>query len=263
MKKEHVIDLLEGYLDNTLIQKEKEDVANHLKTCTTCTKELQELQVLMNAFRNEPKAIPSNRVRVTFFEQIESEKQQATKAISLHAKGNNTKWPRLFRIAAGIALLIGAYGLGSYTQALKSEHQIAVLENDALKIKQTAMLSLLENKSASKRIQGVNYVESFPTADNTIIKALAGRMLNDDNVNVRLTAMEALSRFSHTEIAKQVFIEALQTEKDPSIQIGIIQILVQMQEKNAIAPMQKLLKSEDTQPFIKEQITILLPQIII
>ena len=84
----------------------------------------------------------------------------------------------------------------------------------------------------------------------------------DENDNVRLTAFEALSRFTSSEKVKEVFLEALGKEKNPSIQIAIIQVLVQIQEKKAVEPMQRLLEQEDTQPFIKEQIKTGLPKII-
>ena len=65
-----------------------------------------------------------------------------------------------------------------------------------------------------------------------------------------------------SETVKTAFIEALGTEKNPSIQIAIIQALVSIQEKKAIGPMQKLLEREDTQPFIKDEIKLGLPKII-
>ena len=136
------------------------------------------------------------------------------------------------------------------------------MEDEAQKVKQLAVISLLENQSASKRIQGVQYIEEFSTPDTTIIDALVDRLLEDEHTNVRLSAMEALSAFRNSERVKKAFIQALKTEKDPSIQIAIIQNLVQMQEKKAIGPMQDLLQQEETQPFIKEEITNALPKII-
>ena len=124
------------------------------------------------------------------------------------------------------------------------------------------MLSLMENQSASRRIQGVNLIEEFTIPDEAIITALANRMLFDNNTNVRLSAVEALGKFTQSDTVKKTFITALETEKDPSIQITIIHTLVTIQEKKAIAPMQRLLEQEETQPFVKQQIKSLLPSII-
>ncbi|MEM0933413.1 MAG: HEAT repeat domain-containing protein, partial [Bacteroidota bacterium] len=168
----------------------------------------------------------------------------------------------VLKIAASIALLVTSFQIGSVFQQKKTDGDIASLENETLRMKQTVMLSLMENQSASKRIQGVNYIEEIPNPDDAVVAALANRMLYDENDNVRLTAFEALSRFTSSDKVKEVLIQALGQEKNPSIQIAIIQVLVQIQEKKAVGPMQRLLEQEDTQPFIKEQIKTGLPKII-
>ena len=76
-----------------------------------------------------------------------------------------------------------------------------------------------------------------------------------------MTAFEALVKFTSSETVKNTFIEALEQEQNPSIQVAIIQALVQIQEKKAAEPMKKLLEKEDTQPFIKDQIRAVLPSI--
>ena len=54
--------------------------------------------------------------------------------------------------------------------------ELAQLTEEKLQFKQTAMLSLMENESASKRIQGVNFIEEFANPDEAIVKALADRL---------------------------------------------------------------------------------------
>jgi HEAT repeat protein len=124
------------------------------------------------------------------------------------------------------------------------------------------MLALLENKSASKRIRGIQYIEEFSQPDPEIVKALVMRMLNDENINVRLTAVNVLQRFIASETVKNGYIKALEIEKDPSIQITIIQLLVKIQEKKALKPMQKLLELNETHSFVKEEIKAILSNII-
>ena len=165
------------------------------------------------------------------------------------------------KIAAGIALLVGAFFFGKQRQAQSSNIQIAQLANESQGLKQTAMLSLMGSKSASKRIQGVSYIEEFDVPDDAIVNALADRMLHDENTNVRRTAVEVLSEFTASETVKSSFIKALKTEKDPGIQISIIQVLGKIQEKKAVAPMKYLLDQEDTQPYVKDELKISTPTV--
>ncbi len=260
MKSNHISDIIADYLDDLLDPVQHHEAEEHLRSCQSCSAELEETRELLKAFKEEKSAIPSTRLKNRFYQMLEEEKQNSSDFIHIDRK--NSWVPGLLKIAAGIALLAGAFTLGKFQEQKQSNLAIAALENESLEIKETAMLSLMENQSASRRIQGVNYIEEFAEPDEAIIVALADRMLHDDNKNVRLSAVEALGNFTSSETVKTAFISALETENDPSIQITIIHTLVAIQEKKAIPPMQKLLQQQETQPFVKQQIKSLIPNII-
>ncbi|MEM1337129.1 MAG: HEAT repeat domain-containing protein [Bacteroidota bacterium] len=264
-KEEDIIRLFPEYLEGVLDADKAKQVEKYLAISEVGGKELKEYESLLEAFKNEEPLLPSGELKEKFQAMLENEKAQQQATIPIAVK--QTTAPRkLFtatlRIAAGLALLLASYAIGHFTADSKRSKELTVAENQVQEAKQIAVISLLENQSASKRIQGVQYIEEFTTPDTAVIDALVERLLQDENTNVRLSAMEALSGFRNSQRVKLAFIQALKTEKDPSIQIAIIQNLVQMQEKKAIGPMQDLLQSEETQPFIKEEITNALPKII-
>lgn len=262
---EHIEGLLPAYMDGVLNEKEISEIDTHLRDCESCSEELKQLKILFNAFEKETISKPSDRVRQHFLKALELEKQNDSKVFSLSNSTSSVKkkWPSIsLKIAASIALLVGAFMVGKFLQSQLSNVDLVALETETLKIKQTAMLSLIENQSASKRIQGVNLIEEFENPDEAIVEALVNRMLLDENTNVRLTAVEALAAFAKSETVKSAFIKALESEKDPSVQIVIIENLVRIQAKKAAAPMKELMEHEDTQPFIKEEINRVLSQII-
>ena len=113
------------------------------------------------------------------------------------------------------------------------------------------MLALMENESASKRIQGVRYIEEFTDPDPEIVAALVKRMRYDENTNVRLTAVTALEAFISSEAVKEGFIAALETEKDPTIQISIIKSLVKIQEKKSLKTNAKIIGTRRNSTFCK------------
>ncbi len=264
METNHVVDLLSDYLDKTLSEVQMQEVEAHLKKCNDCTVELSQLKTLYIGFEEEPIAVPSEKLRAGFLQQLELEKQAEEGVVFLNRKADERKfpWATIFKVAASVLLLIGAFQFGKLQQQEASNATIAALESEGLESRQTAMLSLMENQSASKRIQGVGYIDGFADPDELIVKALVDRMLNDENANVRMTAVEALDKFTNSEIVKRAFITALKSENDSGIQIEIIEILVRIQEKKAVEPMKKLLEREDIQPFVKEQIESLLPTFI-
>ena len=263
MEEKHVLELLPDYLDHALSKPEKAQVEKHLESCPKCVKELNDLKKLFETFGNEKVEVPTEKLKAKFEAALELEKNNQGKVLPLGSKKGKSVWAsNLLKVAASIALLVASFQMGGVFQQRKAKEDIVALKNESLQMKQVTMLSLMENQSASKRIQGVNYIQEFEDPDEAIIQALANRLLHDENDNVRLTSFEALSRFTASESVKNVFIEALEKEKNPSIQIAIIQTLVQIQEKKAVGPMQRLLEQEDTQPFIKEQIKNGLPKII-
>ncbi|MEH6407038.1 MAG: zf-HC2 domain-containing protein [Leeuwenhoekiella sp.] len=263
MNTQHISDFLPDYLDNNLDKAERQNIEQHLEQCAICRTELAELKALFTAFSEESIPQPSAAVSSNFYKMLEDEKSKDEKVILLKAKQKPGKiWLETLKIAASIAIIAGSFLLGKYQEKSAFNSTISALETKNQDFKQTAMLSLMENQSASKRIQGVNYIEQFKEPDPAIVNALIGRMQHDDNANVRLAATEALEKFTASENVKDAYIKALETESDPSLQIKIIQILVKIQEKKAVKPMQRLLDTDDTQPFVKDQIKSLMPGIL-
>jgi cell division protein FtsB len=260
MEKQHVFDQIPDYLDGKLDMSEKAKFEQHIAECADCKKEVEEMKAFFNVFEEEIPT-PTNRLKTKFETALEEEKMNRGKVVQMESKPYSNWTNNVLKIAASIAILVASFQMGSLFQQRKVDQDIAQLQDETNQMKQTAMLSLMENQSASKRIQGVNYIEEFEKPDAAIIKALSNRLLYDDNDNVRMTAFEALVKFTSSETVKSTFIEALEKEKNPSIQVAIIQALVKIQEKKAAEPMKKLLEKEDTQPFIKEQIRAVLPSI--
>tara|TARA_R110002073_G_scaffold279026_1_gene443096 strand:- start:373883 stop:374668 length:786 start_codon:yes stop_codon:yes gene_type:complete len=252
MKCDETQSKLIDFIEHNLLKKDTIEVAAHLKSCKSCETELKEMQQLLNNIAISEIEHPSENLRLNFEQMLSDEKQRMpTKVVKLQSKPN---WKSYLQIAASIALIVSAFLLGRQQNSLQFDRQVTELKNEGLLGKQTTMLALMENKSASKRIKGVQYIEEFSDPDPAIVNALVERMLHDENSNVRLTAVNALQAFITTDIVKEGYIKVLDTEKDPGIQIIVIQLLVKIQSEKAMKPMQKLLEQEETQSFVKEEI---------
>lgn len=213
---------------------------------------LLQAEQLMAVMSGLPKQEPSERLRSGFFELLEEEKRLQTPVRSLSKPAN--PWKTAFQIAASVLILVAGYSIGKYTESQSTSDQISSLREESEVLKQNVMMALIENRSASKRIQAVNYSEEIQTPDTQLLDALVARMQFDRNINVRLAAAEALSRFSENQQVKDAFIEALTIEKEPNIQIAIIQFLVKAKDQRARVPMQQLLDEIETPGFVKDQV---------
>lgn len=245
---------LSDYIDQNLQKNEVELVENHLKNCENCTKELAELQQLFTVFSSDVDELPSENLHLNFNKILleESEKlTTATKVVSLNTVEKSSSkhdWKQYLRIVASIAIVISAFLIGKYQPNKQTQ-----LANQPTK-QEKQVLAMLTNDSASKRIQGIDLSEEITHPDNAIINALISRLFTDENTNVRLASAEALAKFTSLTIVKDALLKALETDKEPTVQIELIQILAKIQEKRALEPMQKLLKKEDTPKFIKQEL---------
>ncbi|RLD84573.1 MAG: hypothetical protein DRJ10_00835 [Bacteroidetes bacterium] len=115
------------------------------------------------------------------------------------------------------------------------------------------VFNLLKNESASQRIQAVNYSEELSSPDSEIIEALINTLNSDKSTNVRLAAVYSLARFKTNNKVKNAFIETLNKQDDPMIQIVIINILVEMEEVKAVDELQDLLRNKDLNEQVKKQ----------
>ena len=252
MKCQEIENSMMDYLEGNLPEETMQQMEEHLRGCESCKRVLQETQILLTAMENTREMKPSAGVRQGFLEALEEEKGKQGKVRSLQAGSGG--WKTAFQIAASILLVIAGYGIGTYTIGQESKGQIAQLEQETQQLKEDMLLAMIDNNSASKRIQAVSYSEDFSAPDDKVIQALIERLQFDPNVNVRLAAAEALSRYGEMEMVKDAFIYSLSNEKDPGIQIAVIEFLVDVKEERAKEPMEQLLDNEETPGFVKQQL---------
>lgn len=256
-------DLLVDFINQNLDPKTYDSIATHIESCENCSVLLNELQTVFEEIDHIPMEIPDERLKINFEKMLQKEKAllHNPKVVSLGSKTNRS-WKTAIQIAATVGLVLSGYFYGKYHHDKNNPQEVAVLENETTKKNKTLALSMIENESASKRIQAVNYAEALEKPGNEILKALISKMHSDDHSNVRLAAAEALVKFSESEIVRKAFINALDTEQDPDIQIELIQILVSIQEKRAVPSMEKLLQNEETLNYVKDQVKVGLPTLI-
>lgn len=251
------------YLDNNLDQKEHQVITDHLPNCNSCNTALKELTTVLKEIDKDQEELPTEHLRLNFEQMLEKEKAllHEPKIVSIQ-KNTKNFWKTALQIAATMALVISSFYYGKYHNNKLASQEVAILEKEKVQLKQEITISMIENESASKRLQAVNDAEAFENPGNDILNALIHKMHYDNHINVRLAAAEALTKFSDVEMVRKALINALETEQDPSMQIELIQILVSIQEKRAIPSMEKLLHNEETPIYVKDQVNIGLPNLI-
>jgi hypothetical protein len=158
------------------------------------------------------------------------------------------------RIAASIGLLLIGFAGGFWfhqTKETPAQVQTSTSRAGLVAMKNVLHFDQVGQTSASERIRAVNQATELSQADREVTQLLINTMNFDDNVNVRLAACEALYRFKDAPGVREAFIQSLKIQTDPNVQIVLIDILVDIQEKRAVDEMQRLIQDKNTMKVVR------------
>jgi hypothetical protein len=126
------------------------------------------------------------------------------------------------------------------------------VENHALK--QTVARSLLESGSPAQRMQGLEYTAAIEKPDDELINALSNTLRTDASVTVRLATAEALNRYGSLPTVRNTIIDALLSEKDPLVQLQLIDLLMDVRDAETLKALRSLEQSDETDALVRQRV---------
>jgi hypothetical protein len=248
MEKEKLESLIIDYIDNKLNSVDRQTIEKILTTDAEAYKLYEELKEVIYVMEKTSRLEPTTKLQNGFNEMLKREVAASREAKTVLFS------PAFYRVAAAVALLIIAGGVGFWiSKQRQHDREIAAIK-EQLDGTKRMMISLIENQnSASQRIQGVNVAMTITKADDDIVKALVRTMNEDPNSNVRLAALEALSKFTADPSVRNALVKSLLTQKDPVVQIALIQLMVEMKEKDVVKDLQRIVDDNETMKAVKDE----------
>lgn len=252
MKCEEVELKMIDYLDNNLNDEIRDEIEKHLGTCERCLDELRDSQEILKLISEEEMVKPDDSLRINFYHMLHSEikKSEAYKSSSILK--STTPWysPGRYRIAAAIALLICGTFIGVFIHTVLNNSydskEIKQLRAEVSDLKKSTMFTMLQQESSSDRIQAVSYVNELGDPDQNVIDVLVKTLNNDKNVNVRMAAAYALSKFANQRSVCDSLVRSLSLQNDPILQVTLINILAERKVKSALRPVQEIIANKST-----------------
>jgi HEAT repeat protein len=263
MKCNDANELFPDYLAGTLDDTTKSELQEHFLSCELCRQEAESLSVMWQKLGDLPDEQPSAAMRAKFYTTLANYQQEMKRAKAAprlrEALGDWLEhWlPRQPAFQFALALIFVGFGffLGNrYDRDDGSKQEIASLRQEIHSMQQLVTLSLLQQPSPSERLRGVSWSSQGGRPDNEILAALLETLNYDPNVNVRLAAVDALSRFSDQEMVKRGLIQSLAQQRSPLIQIALIDVMVEHQERQAIGPLKQLEQKEKVDQAVRQRI---------
>jgi HEAT repeat protein len=90
--------------------------------------------------------------------------------------------------------------------------------------------------------------------DEQVEQALLRAVNHDSNVNVRLSAVDALEKLARANPAvRQALVDAIPVQDSPLVQIALIEVLVQLNESNAAPELRKLAKNAQADESVRQR----------
>jgi anti-sigma factor RsiW len=264
MKCEEIGELLPDYLQGRLSPDRAAEVEKHLPECAACGEEAslwKKLAVL-------PEEQPSPALESRFKAMLESYQEGRWEKTNLAAEKSKTPFPILWGLgnwrqlpAAGIVwaclFLACGYFIGKHADHgadAAAQAQINEMRQELGATRQMVALSMLQQQSASQRLEGVSWSTRLPEPDPKVMGALMHTVRFDNNVDVRLAALDALGRYADRPEVRRDLVDVLQTTQSPMVQVALIDLLVDLHDKSAVPQFRKFQQDPNVNPTVKKRV---------
>jgi HEAT repeat protein len=111
-------------------------------------------------------------------------------------------------------------------------------------------LSLMQQQSASERLKGVNWSYQLQPGGE-VLAALLNTLMHDSSVNVRLATVDALRQFGDQPLVRRGVVEAMAREDSPMVQVALIDLAVDLRDKESIATLRQLVQNHEVNEAVR------------
>ncbi len=252
MKKEMTNELITKYNAAQTSDSELKTIEQLIEVGEIELTDLNDLTLLDAQILKIESPLPSVELDNRFYQMLAQEKKSIKSPSSWAILFS---WPELLpKLAfASIALLIGFFG-GYVMQSPSQKTEVSVLTKEVSELKEMMMLSLLKNESATDRLKAVNLTQEMDGASGKVTLALLQTLNNDENVNVRLAALEALQPYTRDNHVREELVRSIGKQNSPLVQIALAELMAALQEKSSVKELEKVLNDLNTPKGVKNKI---------
>jgi hypothetical protein len=249
----HAKELMAAYWQRELTVEDTALLRSHLETCPECSAEMSALGGLWERLADLPTPEPSPVLDSRWHETINAliSSQPAPHPTPKWSFANF--WPR--NPAWGIALAAACLVIGVITgmNLPRQNSEIVKLREEVSSTREMVALSLLEQQSATERLRGVSYSGRLESMEPDVISALTHAVAFDTSVNVRLAAIDALSKASGRPEVLRSLTQSLPAQQSPMVQAAVIDYLVDARDHQAVGALREFATQPDLNPAVLER----------
>ena len=166
------------------------------------------------------------------------------KELHTPTRSKTVKMIRHLSIAASVVIVLA---LGYFYNQNKKEQ---------LEIRDSLVLALGEDQNNSTRLQAIYDIEDQyqyqnQEEDEKILNAFFKILKENSDSNSKIAVIDALLKFPNNQLVRNNLIEALETEKEPLVQLKLIKSVSILREQRAKEPLKKIIENKESLPLVK------------
>lgn len=215
--------------------------------------EIESLMGFAQKIEHTEAPTPSAQLTDNFYQMLAEEKAQQKDAFILRIKAffdgflatNQGKW------AFATSILIIGLVLGRGFSGMNYEKKMDQLSGQMTEMQEMMALSMLEQESVGKRLQGVQMSSELVTTNEAVAAALLITLNNDESSNVRLAALHMLAEYRYDEQIRKGLINSIKNQDSPLVLLALAELMVELQEKKALKEFNGVIDSDQAPEELK------------
>ena len=260
MKCEEIAELLPDYLQGSLKAPQDDLVERHIEECADCREDVAIWKKLSLLPVEQPSAGSRERFEAMLDAYQIGRNNKASAGFEREKRASVWNWLRspVGAVAWSAALLVIGIFAGNYwgnksTHLNSGQDEIAAMHTELTNMRQMVVLSMLQQQSASERLQGVSYSRREDQLDPQVMSALVHTLRYDGSVDVRLAALDALSRHGAQPQVHKGVVDALQEQQSPLVQVALIDLMLEWRDPDAAQRLRNFEQTPNLNPTVRQR----------
>ncbi len=256
----HAKELMAAFWQRELSAEDSVLLRQHLESCPDCSAEMTALGGLWDRLADLPAPEPSQALDArwqltmdTLMAAHQSHRPASARSWSSLAKSLADLWPRNPAWGMAVAAACLVIGVVAGISVPRKNPEIATLREEVASTREMVALSLLQQQSATERLRGVSYTGRLGNMEPAVVSALTEAVSHDPSVNVRLAAIDALTKASGRPEVLRSLTNTLAAQDSPMVQAALIDYLVDARDRQALGALRRLTEEPDLNPAVLER----------
>lgn len=251
---EQYMSLITDYIDENLSVERKREFDAYVAEGHIDMKEVEALGVLQGKIRSTSEPMPSPSLSEGFYSMLSDAKVEANKP-SLVSRWDQL-WQMLIgtnrgRLAFGMAVLIFGVVIGRTLTGSFYQNQMTELSTQMADMQELMMMSMLEEESVTKRLQGVQMSSELVSSNAEVTNAMFVTLDSDESTNVRMAALNLLAQYADDPAIREGLINSISKQESPLMQVALAELMVELQETKSVDQFNNIIEGEYTPEEVK------------